>query len=398
MSTTTNDTGRYEIQSVDARGDSLCIGWSDGHESHYPALALRANCTCEQCGSYETALRELRLTDIPVDVEIAEAACHGGHLKVVWTPDQHESLFSMRWLRTICNSQAERERRRWRPKFWGKEIEAAPPSMDYQDCVDNELARLELLELIRDFGFAVLRNAPTDPDTTEDIAALVGPLRSSPHGTVHDVRYDPDPEFYANTCSEILPHSDQAYRHLPPSITCFHFIDAAASGGESTLTDAFRAGADIRQENPAAYELLGTTPVTFHRRFFRRDKDYRIRAPIMSLDDMGEIAGVRLLDRAIGPLDAPEDIVLPYYAALRLLLEKLYEPDNQALVPIATGEVLFFNNHRVLHGRRAFDPRSGRHMRSCNIELDEFNSSLRFLAGKHGHEGGDMVLPHGALS
>ena len=118
----------------------------------------------------------------------------------------------------------------------------------------------------------------------------------------------------------------------------------------------------------------------------------------MSLDDMGEIAGVRLLDRAIGPLDAPEDIVLPYYAALRLLLEKLYEPDNQALVPIATGEVLFFNNHRVLHGRRAFDPRSGRHMRSCNIELDEFNSSLRFLAGKHGHEGGDMVLPHGALS
>ena len=255
-----------------------------------------------------------------------------------------------------------------------------------------------MLETIRDYGFVVVRGVPTTPEETPNIAALVGPLRDSAQGAVYDVRYDPDPEYYANTRNAIAPHSDEAYRHLPPSITCFHFVQATGGGGESTLTDAFRIGVELRAENPEAFRLLARIPVTFHRRFYRRDKDYRIRVPIFSLDDRAEIAGFRLLDRAIGPLDAAAEDVEPYYEALRALLERLYDERNQANVAMASGEALFFNNHRVMHGRQAFDPKTGRHLRSCNIELDEFNSSLRFLAAHLGREDADMVLPHGALT
>lgn len=237
----------------------------------------------------------------------------------------------------------------------------------------------------------------TEPEQTQEIANLIGPLRDQVSGTIYDVRYDPDPEYYADTCNAIAPHTDGPYRHSPPAITCFHFIHAASEGGASTLTDAFRIGVEINKTDPEAFRLLSNIPVTFHRRLYRRDKDYRVRAPIYSLDEQGEIAGFRLLDRAIGPIDAAEEDVEPYYEALRLLLEKLYDPDNQANLSLSSGEVLFFNNHRVMHGRHAFNPETGRLMRSCNIEIDEFNSRLRFLAHQLGREGADMVLPHGAF-
>jgi hypothetical protein len=37
-------------------------------------------------------------------------------------------------------------------------------------------------------------------------------------------------------------------------------------------------------------------------------------------------------------------------------------------------------------------------MRTVNVELDEFYSTLRMLAREQGSEAADMHLPHGALT
>jgi len=389
---------RLLLSGLRNEGGRLLIDWADSHESCFPAIALRASCQCELCGSYRTAHRNCRLTDVPAAVEIAQASLDDGGVEVTWRHDNHVSRFDAKWLRANCNSPRERAYRRWRPHHWTQAIESELPSFAYERCIGDESARLDMLEALRDYGFAIVSGAPLDPARTESIAGLVGPLRDQVSGKVYDVRYNPDPEYYADTRNAIAPHTDGPYRHSPPAITCFHFITAATSGGESTLTDAFRIGADIKARDAKAFELLARIPVTFHRRLYRRDKDYRIRAPIFCLDEEGEIAGFRLLDRAIGPVDAAQDDIEPFYVALRMLLEMLYDESNQAAVPMQSGDVLFFNNHRVMHGRQAFDPQTGRHMRSCNIEIDEFNSSLRFLADRLGREGADMVLPHGALT
>ncbi len=112
-----------------------------------------------------------------------------------------------------------------------------------------------------------------------------------------------------------------------------------------------------------------------------------MRAPACSLDEDGEIAGIRLLDRAIGPADLPDDEVRPFCRTLRLLQAMLLDPAYRITIPVASGEALFFNN-----GRAGFAADSGRHMRSCNIETEEFNSTLRLPAAA------SMNLPHGALT
>lgn len=389
---------RTTIVELGHEGRRLVVHWGDGHTSRFPAIALRATCRCEACGTYETALRPLRLTDIPAGIAIADARLEeDGTVAVTFTGDGHESRFAADWLRATCTAPQERARRRWRPVLWGKAIEADPPTVDYASCKADEAARFVFLEALRDYGFVRVRGVPTDPEATPDIAALAGPLLVTNYGSVYDIKVSATPLVYGDTNVALAPHTDEPYRQSTPSVTCFHFVRAAADGGESTLTDAFRVGAELRAADPEAFRRLAHHRFTFHRRLHRQDKDFRMMAPLFSLDDEGEIAGFRLLDRAVGPLDLPEDEIEPTHAALRALLERLYDPANQAVMPMKSGEALFFNNQRLLHGRATFGNDSGRHMRTCHVDIDEFKSSLRRVAARLGRDSVDMVLPQGAL-
>ena len=87
---------------------------------------------------------------------------------------------------------------------------------------------------------------------------------------------------------------------------------------------------------------------------------------------------MRLLDRGMAPLDAPINEVEPFYDALRLLLDIVYGGEGRITVKLKAGEMLVFNNQRLLHGRTAFAPgEARRHVRSCHVDLDEFHSKLR---------------------
>ena len=356
---------RFSITGIDNHGDRIAVRWGDGHQSRYHAVWLRHACQCGECGAYTSGIRSLRLTEIPNDVAVAEVRREaGGRIAVVWSHDGHRSRFDPGWLRGRCNSGAERARRRWKARLWGKEIEGRVPEAHFARCRADPVARLTMLEALRDYDFV----------------------------------HKPEALVYGDLNVKLDPHTDEPYRQAPPSVTCFHFIRAATRGGESTLADGFRAGTLLRDEDPEAFRLLSSLPITFYRRLDEQGRDFRMRAPAFSLDEDGEIAGVRHLDRAIGPADLPEDLIRPFYRALRKLQRLLFDPAHQVVIPVAGGEALFFNNQRVLHGRLEFAADGARYMRTCHVELDEFHSSLRTLAASVGREGSDMNLPHGALA
>ncbi len=390
---------RFSIKSIDNQGDRLVIAWADGHASTFHAIWLRHTCRCKICGTYESGIRALRLTEIPDDITIANAtADEQGTVAVTWSNDGHAGRFEAAWLRTNCNSPEERRRRRWKPVLWGKELEGQVPEADYKACKTGGTARLAMLEHLRDYGFVLVRNAPREAEATPDIAALAGPLRVTNYGSVYDFTYKPDALVYGDLDVKLDPHCDEPYRQAPPSITCFHFVRAASSGGASTMTDGFRLGAVLRQEDPEAFELLSSVPLTHYRRLWKQGRDFRMRAPVFSLDDEGEIAGIRINDRGAGPLDMADDLVRPMLRALRKLEAMFFDEANQVMVPVGTGEALFFNNQRVLHGRTAFAPDGKRFMRTCHVELDEFHSTLRMLSREMGHEDANMIFAHGSLS
>jgi gamma-butyrobetaine dioxygenase len=69
-----------------------------------------------------------------------------------------------------------------------------------------------------------------------------------------------------------------------------------------------------------------------------------------------------------------------FYAAYRRFQEICDDPENQLRFRLQPGQLMSFDNRRVLHGRDAFDPESGhRLLRGCYGEREEVESRLRIL-------------------
>ena len=85
------------------------------------------------------------------------------------------------------------------------------------------------------------------------------------------------------------------------------------------------------------------------------------------------------------PLDCAADsarasTVRSFYAAYRRFAELLREPRFQLATRLADGELVVFDNQRVLHGRTGFaSARHPRHLRGCYLTRDSVYSEQALL-------------------
>ena len=368
---------RFQVVSRRYDDASLEVRWGDGHASLYPAVWLLEACHCERCGSTETAVRHVRLTDKPRRPRILACDFDETSLTVDWG-QQHLSTYPLDWLRTMCLSETSRRQRKFQPETWGQEMAARLPRFSYPDVSESTELQLAVLESILDLGFAILQGVPAAREKTAEVTSLVGKLRLTNY-EIYELESKPNPQIVGDMALALDAHTDEPYRVDPPAITFFHVIEQSAQGGASTLIDSFRLAETFREKNPAAFDLLTKVPARFHRSL-AEGRMFEYQHPIIQLDSDGDITSLRLLDRALAPVDCAADQVEPFYDAVRELLELVYAGEGMIEFKIAAGEMLVFNNQRLMHGRTAFDPStSKRHIRSCHVDLDEFYSRLRIL-------------------
>ena len=63
-----------------------------------------------------------------------------------------------------------------------------------------------------------------------------------------------------------------------------------------------------------------------------------------------------------------------FYAAYRRFVEVLARPDHAVEITLRPGELVAFDNRRVLHGRRAFLSTAPRHLQGCYVDMDAIRS------------------------
>ena len=79
-------------------------------------------------------------------------------------------------------------------------------------------------------------------------------------------------------------------------------------------------------------------------------------------------------------LSAPAERVGPICRALRAFAAVVRDPALECHYRLNPGELLIFDNRRVLHGRAAFDPSTGRrHLQGCYVDRDQLLSRIRVL-------------------
>jgi gamma-butyrobetaine dioxygenase len=79
----------------------------------------------------------------------------------------------------------------------------------------------------------------------------------------------------------------------------------------------------------------------------------------------------------------PPDELSAFYRARRLLDRMLKSAEFEVRFRLDDGDLVMFDNRRLLHGRTGFDPGEGaRHLQGCYIDLDGPRSLYRVLRHK----------------
>ena len=394
--------GSTRIVDLSIGEEALAVLWGDGHESAFHFPWLRYNCACEICGDPDSGIGTLLITDYPEAIRPEEAALDAdGRLVLVWSHGGHRSRFDPDWLRGHCYAEAERRRRRHRPILWDAGLADRIPRASHRAILQDGAARLGAFEALRDYGFLLVEAAPTSEEGLEKLAGTFGhPLDNDMPGRISHVRHSQDPSLVTHTTLAIPKHTDLCYRHAPSGIQFFQCVTASAQGGESLLGDGFRIAQRLRESDTEAFDLLSRVPLQFHR-YIEGEVALYAEGRVITLDAEGEVVGFRYGNRVTAaPLDLPGELMVPLHRALRALVGLMNDPELELRLLLRSGDILVFDNHRILHGRAAFaDNQARRHIRRCEVMREEFHSRLRLAMQDQGRPGAKtQVLSHGALS
>ncbi|KGE78810.1 TauD/TfdA family dioxygenase [Halomonas salina] len=360
------------LVEASAAGARLTLTWEDGERAAFPLTWLRDHCACAECRHPMTRERLYMGLEVP---DTPEVRLEGGNLTLTWA-DGHVSRFDAGWLQQRRPGQARPDavptRLPWREDF-------RPVRVAHADFVAGaEGERAWLTALLRD-GLVLLEDGPLADEEVSRLAGRIGPLRATNFGARFDVRSKPNPNNAAYTAIGLALHTDLPNWRHPPDIQLLYCLENDAEGGESTFVDGFAAAEALRRQEPQAFRRLAETPIDF--RFQDEEHDIVLTAPLLSLDAAGNVTEVRLNNWIRDTLRLPLEEIDAWYDAYRAFWRLTQDPDNRLEFALAPGQMVAFDNRRVLHGRLAFNPESGRrHLQGTYLDLDLCESRLRVLA------------------
>ncbi len=373
------------IVSAEIRDRFVEVIWGDGSVLTAFDLWLRENAV--DAGGVDLATREglfdpAELTD---DISIrAAVVTDDGALEVTFAPNGVVATYHPGWLRHVADGNHSPSSWLPTPIPWTSETFSEPPTHDGSLVLtDDSVFGMWLDDLIR-FGISRLRGCPLDHDFHGQLAARVGAIRDTNFGPIWDVKADitlagsDDTNSTANTNLRLGPHTDLPTRETPPGFQFLHCVLNEAGGGNSTMADGAAVVEAIQSEHPEDYEALTTLKWVFFNR--GPNIDHRWSGPFI---DLG-VEGSPLTLRAFYPVRAFPDMAPDdqprAYAAMRRFSEMAASSRFQIDYPFQPGDLVGFDNRRILHGRDSFESGGRRHLRGMYIDQDEVRSTARVIS------------------
>lgn len=360
----------------------LSVTWSDGTACRFPALWLRDN--LPEGRHRAEGQRTFDIASLPAYIEIGDAVLtDDGRLAVTFQPEERTALFEPEWLRAHELSETARVARRHRPLPWDAGLQERLPEQPWQEPAAGGQGLLRFLQNLDRYGLAILRGGPTEPETVFEAVSWFGFVRETNYGRLFDVVSQEAPSNLAFTGLALGLHTDNPYRDPVPGLQLLHCLEASADGGESLAVDGFAVAERLRAEAPEDFALLTRHWVPFRYLDRAAGVDLSTRAPLIEIDDAGQVTALRYNNRSAAPFDLPAEVLPDFYRAYRRFGRLLHEAGQRVAFRLAPGDLFAVDNRRVLHGRSGFGGR--RRLQGCYADRDALRSRLAILeAGLEG--------------
>jgi len=307
-------------------------------------------------------------------------------LHITFGPDGHEAVFTRTWLASYATAEVDLRSEDAKRLWSARDFPAGPPVHSWQAYASSDGVRLRCLRELLSTGFMLLRGVPPVPGAITDVVASFGFVRETNFGRLFDVRIEAAAANLAYARLPIPPHTDNPYRDPVPTLQALHCLAGSADGGETGLLDGFRAAAQLRAEDPPAFDRLTRTLVTFA----YADVSTQLRAsrPMIGLNQAGMIREIRYNSMSMEPM-RPRSGVLPgeaaeemheFYVAYRVFAAILLRASGTLRFSLAPGDCLVFDNTRILHSRSGSSAAGRRHLQGCYADIDGVESTVAVLA------------------
>ena len=373
--------GRTAPTLVIEEGRGLAAEWPDGERVAIHPIWLRERSEAASEVDLGTRQRLYDPSDLPLDLSVkAVADLGGGRLRVSFS-DAHDAVFDAAALsREIALPVGDHdvpERTLWTGELTDL------PWRTWEEQPSDE-TRLDWVTTFLEYGFILFRGVPSKDRSVIRVGQAFGHVRDTNFGDMVDVRSVPGANDLAYTALELGPHTDNPYRSPVPGVQLLHCLTNETTGGLSTLADGAAAAEALRATDPAAFKVLSETPVRY--RFQDKTTELVASATPIVLNAGGQVEGVHISSRLdFVPLMSAEALT-EYYRARRVFDHMLKDQAFEIRFRLDDGDLVMFDNVRLLHGRTSFDPAEGlRHLQGCYIDIDGPRSLYRVLRRSSAH-------------
>ena len=358
----------------------LLLERADGSRCPIHPLWLRERCKDAASIDMRTQQRLQDPSDFDPDLKLVAVTQPSAGIYRVRFSDGHEASFAAEEILAEA-ALAHGDHDCPAPRLWDGTLAQLPRVRWDPEPGEAELA--SWLEPFLTLGFVIFEGVPSEPGMVLKVGAMFGFTRETNFGALFNVRSTPNANDLAYTSLPLDPHTDNPYRAPVPGIQLLHCLVNETSGGLSTLVDGFAVAQALRESHPEAFRILTSTAVRF--KYVDVDAELTASAPPIELDVSGALKAIHFSPRLdFVPLSEREQLEA-YYRARRLFDHRLRAPDFQIRFLLKSGDLVMFDNCRLLHGRTGFDPSEGqRHLQGCYIDIDGPRSLYRVLRRRRG--------------
>jgi gamma-butyrobetaine dioxygenase len=361
-----------DVAAVKCTPAELTITWQNSSYSVYSSLWLRDNDPAHR--DAHTGRRLISLIDLPLEPRLDSAELWpADHITLRWDNGE-TSIFSLHWLRAYDRSLRLSARPTRLP--WIGQPATRFARATYPDWVADPSVREDWLYYVGRDGLAFLIDVPQEDAAVLQVAAHIGYVRETNHGRIFDDR----------SIAALPVHTDNPYRDPVPGFQLLHCLSASGHGGESIFVDGMAAAERMRAHDANAFSTLCQTPILY--RFQEDGVDLAVERTMLEVDTRDQFRAIHCDDGSIAPLPLKGPLLKKYYAAYRQLADVLCDPARSVVYRLQPGDLVVFDNTRILHGRTEGEGALG-HLQGCYLDADGLYSSLAVLSRKRSsrHDG-----------
>lgn len=364
--------------NISLEPECLSIQWADDTTSAFPYLWLRDT---DPAGFHpQTGERTFDLTSVSPDIEASSASIEADTLVINWPDTSTPSRFSLDWIRRHQPGRPRNDPAFVSPRLWRGDLAGTDIArFTAEELLKSDIILGEWLDATKRDGLSIVEGLIDIIEAGQSVAMRVGHLRQTNFGTTFEVISKSDPNNLAYTAEALPLHTDLTNQELPPGYQFLHCLANEAMGGGSLFCDGFAVANDLQDLAPDLVDRLARTSVPF--RFHDADTDIRSRKHVITRNGFGDINEICFNAHLADILDIDPESLSSYYEAYRRFMGMTRSPEYQINYRLEAGEMVVFDNRRVLHGRAAFEPGSGRrHLHGCYVDRADWDSRLRVLS------------------